>query len=89
MSDQIIIRELTNMADLSATADLQKAVWEMHDVEVASPHTLRAIVHSGGAVFGAESDGRLVGFCFGFACLARPRNLALVAYGGRSARDAG
>ncbi len=69
MSDQIIIRALTNMADLSATADLQKAIWEMHDVEVASPHTLRAIVHSGGAVFGAESDGRLVGFCFGFAAL--------------------
>ena len=71
MDDKIIIRELKNMADLSATVDLQKAVWGMHDVEVASPHTLRAIVHSGGAVLGAEVEGQLVGFCFGFAA---PRN---------------
>ena len=67
MSEQISIRELTTMADLNATVDLQRAVWGMHDAEAASPHTLRAIVHSGGAVFGAQSGERLVGFCFGFA----------------------
>ncbi len=67
MPNEIVIRKLTAMSDLSATAPLQKDVWRMHDVEVASPHTLKAIVHSGGAVFGAESAGRLVGFCFGFA----------------------
>ncbi|MCY3831804.1 MAG: GNAT family N-acetyltransferase [Chloroflexi bacterium] len=55
------------MAELVATVALQKAVWGMEDVEVASPHTLRAIAHSGGAVFGAQADGRLIGFCFGFA----------------------
>ena len=75
MNEQISIRELTTMADLNATVDLQRAVWGMHDAEAASPHTLRAIVHSGGAVFGAllrgqnhiEAGERLVGFCFGFA----------------------
>ena len=67
MSEQISIRELTTMADLNATVDLQRAVWGMHDAEAASPHTLRAIVHSGGAVFGAQKGERLVGFCFGFA----------------------
>lgn len=67
MSESITIRELTSMPDLVATVDLQKAVWGMHDVEVASPHTLRAIVHSGGVVIAAQSAGRLVGFCTGFA----------------------
>ena len=67
MSDAFTIRQLTRMPDLVATVDLQKAVWGMRDVEVASPHTLRAIVHSGGVVIAAESAGRLVGFCTGFA----------------------
>ena len=39
----------------------------MTDIEVASPHTLKAIAHTGGCVLGAELDGRLVGFCTGFA----------------------
>lgn len=55
------------MPELNATVELQLAVWGMRGVEAASPHTLRAIVHSGGAVFGAVADERLVGFCFGFA----------------------
>ena len=67
MSDTITIRELRTMPDINATVDLQKAVWGMQDVEVSSPHTLRAIVHAGGAVIGAEAAGRLVGFCFGMA----------------------
>lgn len=67
MSDTITIRELRTMPDIMATVELQKAVWRMHDVEVSSPHTLRAIVHAGGAVIAAESAGRLVGFCFGMA----------------------
>ena len=67
MSDKITIRELKTMPELNATVELQLAVWGMRDFEAASPHTLRAIVHSGGAVFGAQAGERLVGFCFGFA----------------------
>lgn len=66
MTDAIVIRELKTMPEIDATVDLQRAVWGMRDVEVSSPHTLRAIVHSGGAVFGAMLEGALVGFCFGF-----------------------
>lgn len=69
MTEHITISELHSMAELVATVALQKAVWGMEDVEVASPHTLRAIAHSGGAVFGALAAGQLVGFCFGFAAL--------------------
>lgn len=67
MANKITIRELRTMPDIVATVELQKAVWGMQDVEAASPHTLRAIVHAGGAVIAAEADGRLVGFCFGMA----------------------
>lgn len=69
MTDAITISELTTMPALNATVELQLAVWGMREVEAASPHTLRAIVHSGGAVFGALAGERLVGFCFGFAAL--------------------
>ncbi len=77
MIRDIVIRQLIDMDDLSATVDLQKAVWRMHDVEVSSPHTLRAIAHSGGAVIGAvarrhshdRANEQLVGFCFGFGTL--------------------
>lgn len=67
MNPAIIIRELRSMSELSATIGLQKAVWQMTDIEVASPHTLKAIAHTGGCVLGAEQEGRLVGFCTGFA----------------------
>ncbi len=69
MTEQISIRKLTTMPDLNATVELQRAVWGMRDVEVSSPHTLRAIVHSGGAVMGALAGECLVGFCCGFAAL--------------------
>lgn len=69
MDRGIVIRQLIDMPDLNATVELQKAVWRMHDVEVGSPHTLRAIAHSGGAVIGAIAGRRLVGFCFGFGTL--------------------
>lgn len=69
MSDKVVIRELKTMPELEATVELQRAVWGMRDVEATSPHTLRAIVHSGGAVLGAMLEGALVGFCFGFAAL--------------------
>ncbi len=67
MSDRVTFRELRTMPDINATVELQKAVWRMRDVEVSSPHTLRAIAHAGGAVIGAEAAGRLIGFCFGMA----------------------
>lgn len=69
MVRDIVIRQLIDMDDLSAAVDLQKAVWRMSDVEVSSPHTLRAIAHSGGAVIGAFEREQLVGFCFGFGTL--------------------
>ena len=67
MGGEIVIRELKTMDELAATVELQQAVWSMHDIEVSSPHTLRAIVHAGGCVVAALEGERLVGFCFGMA----------------------
>ena len=67
MDETLEIRELRSMEALNATIDLQKAVWRMTDIEVASPHTLKAIAHTGGCALGAWRAGRLVGFCTGFA----------------------
>ncbi len=61
------MRQLNTMSELYATVDLQKRVWGIQDLEVASPHSMRAIVDNGGAVFGAELGGRMVGMSLGFA----------------------
>jgi len=61
------LRELHSMNDLNATVELQLDVWGMQPHECASPYVLNAAIHNGGCVIGAEVDGQLVGFCFGFA----------------------
>ena len=55
------------MNDLLATVDLQKVVWRMGEHECSSPHTMKAATVAGGCVLGAKAEGRLIGFCFGFA----------------------
>ena len=67
MSSDYSIRVLHAMSDLTATVELQRAVWQMADHECTSPHTMKAATVSGGGVLGAEADGRLIGFCFGIA----------------------
>lgn len=67
MSDDIVIRELKSMDEIMATVELQRAVWAMHDVEIASPHTLRAIAYTGGCVIAALEGDRQIGFCSGMA----------------------
>lgn len=67
MAMKYTIRELHDMHDLSATVELQQAVWRMGAHECSSPHTMKAATHTGGCVLGAEVDGRLIGFCFGMA----------------------
>jgi predicted GNAT superfamily acetyltransferase len=64
--DNLILRDIQTMPEFNALLELQQAIWGMSPGEAASPHTMKAIVHNGGVVIGAELDGRLVGFCFGF-----------------------
>lgn len=62
----LVLREIQTMPEFNALLELQQAIWGMSPGEATSPHTMKAIVHNGGVVIGAELDGRLVGFCFGF-----------------------
>ncbi len=70
--EQIIIRAISDVAELRAVEALQIAVWRMPDRDVVPLHQLRAASETGGAVIGAFlPDGRLVGFCYGFAGVRR------------------
>lgn len=63
----ITIREAHTMDDLTATVELQKAIWQM-DGNGAVPNNIQnAIIHNGGNILCAEHDGKMVGFTLGFA----------------------
>ena len=62
------IRPVTDVAELRAVEDLQRAVWGMSERDVVPLHHLLAASSAGGRVLGAFTpDGALVGFCYGFA----------------------
>lgn len=66
----VSIRPITDPEELRAVEDLQQGVWGMPDRDVVPYHQLIAAMHSGGVVLGAFStDGRLIGFCYGFVGL--------------------
>ncbi len=64
--ENLVLREITTMPEFNTLLELQQTIWGMSPGEAASPHTMKAVIHNGGVVIGAELDGRLVGFCFGF-----------------------
>lgn len=64
----IIIRPVTDVAELRAVEDLQLAVWGMPERDIVPLHHLLAASGAGGRVLGAFlPDGALIGFCYGFA----------------------
>ncbi|MGH2348026.1 MAG: GNAT family N-acetyltransferase [bacterium] len=63
-----MIRLIDDVAGLTAVEDLQRAVWNMPDLDVIPLHHLRAAVGAGGLVLGAFAGGEtLVGFSYAFA----------------------
>ncbi|MDQ7026267.1 MAG: GNAT family N-acetyltransferase [Anaerolineae bacterium] len=66
MSENITLRVLHTMDDFAKIVELEQIVWQMALENTASPPVMNAISHNGGSVIGAEIDGVLVGFCFGF-----------------------
>jgi predicted GNAT superfamily acetyltransferase len=83
------IRELTDLADLHALADLFTAIWGAPE-PLVNGDLLRAMSKAGSYVGGAFVDGRLVGGCIGFHEAPETRTLhshiagVLPAYVGRS-----
>jgi predicted GNAT superfamily acetyltransferase len=75
-AETITIRTITDVAELRAVEDLQMRVWGMPERDVVPLHHLLAASGAGGCVLGAFTpDGRLVGFCYGFAGVRRGRTL--------------
>jgi chorismate synthase len=61
----ILIRELESVAELKHSEHLQRLIWGEDDPPDNSD-LLLAIQHEGGLVAGAFSDGKMLGFIFGF-----------------------
>lgn len=68
----LTFRELTTMEEFDLVVNLQQTVWSMSADHANPNHTLKAVVHSGGSVIGADMDGRIVGFAL--ALVARRDN---------------
>jgi predicted GNAT superfamily acetyltransferase len=62
---EIIIRSLETMAEVRAVEEIQRATWNMGDLEIIPAHALHAIQHNGAALLGAFDGEQLVGFVFG------------------------
>ena len=70
MSEEIQIRPVRDRRDFDACVDLQRAVWNVSDLEVVSAVEMIPAVFSGGMAHLAETaGGRAVGFAFAFPAL--------------------
>ena len=67
--ESVTIRSLLDAADCRACVDLQRAVWNMPDVEVIPVPIMRAAIESGGLMQGAFVGDQLAGFTLAFAGL--------------------
>ncbi|HLE76782.1 MAG TPA: GNAT family N-acetyltransferase [bacterium] len=66
MSD-LTIRLIDDLEGFAAIEHMQRAVWEMTDLDVVPVHHLRAAASAGGFVLGAFApDGTLAGFSYAF-----------------------
>jgi predicted GNAT superfamily acetyltransferase len=64
-TSDLILRELTSVAELKRSEAFQREVWGEDDPADNSDIML-ALQHEGGLVAGAFVDGRMLGFLFGF-----------------------
>jgi len=66
----VTIRAARDARDAEACVELQRAVWGLSDLEITPAIQLIATSHAGGLWHVAEtSDGRIVGFAYGFPAL--------------------
>ena len=69
----LVIRDLTERADLQALLDVLAAVWPRPDgAPPLGAEVLRALAHAGGMVLGAFGAGGLVGGAVGFVGIPEP-----------------
>lgn len=69
------IEELTDLEDLREVAELFAVVWERPGEPPINADVLRALSHAGNYVFGARSNGRLIGGIVGWLGMHAPGDL--------------
>lgn len=68
--DEVLIRPARERADFDACVLLQRAVWQLSDLEITSTIQLIATTHAGGSLLLAFApQDRAVGFAYAFAAL--------------------
>ncbi len=65
-ASSLTIRPLTTHDELRACEEIQRLTWNMVERDIVPMHLLVAVNLHGGLVLGAEVEGRLVGFLFGY-----------------------
>ena len=65
MKAEIKVRPLTTLVEMAEAEQLQKIIWQIEDLELTSVHTLHAIQHNGGMLYGAFDGDKMVGFVLG------------------------
>src|SRR5689334_21440814 len=66
---RIEYRVVDDPDELKEIVDLEAVVWSMPLSEAVPHNMLFAVIHSGGVVLRADSDGELVGFALGLVAL--------------------
>lgn len=66
----ITIRAIQTHAEFRAVEQLQRTVWGLPDAELVPTHLLLTAAKNGGLLLGAFDGEAVVGFVFGFPCLA-------------------
>lgn len=65
MKAEIVVRPITTLAEMAEAEQLQKIIWQIEDLELTSVHTLHAIQHNGGMLYGAFDGNKMIGFVLG------------------------
>jgi predicted GNAT superfamily acetyltransferase len=63
--NEIVVRPLETMAEMSEVENIQRTSWNMRDLEIIPAHLLHAMQHNGAALLGAFDGEQLVGFALG------------------------
>lgn len=66
----LIIRDITEIAEMREVEQLQKDVWGVADREIFPALALVPMIEIGGVLLGAFDGGRMAGFVFGYPGLA-------------------
>ncbi len=64
-SPPIDIHPITTLSDMQQVEEVQRAAWNIPDLEIVGVHVLHALQHNGAPLIGAYDGERLVGFCLG------------------------